>query len=86
MFAVKADVLMHGTEQGWKGASGLFNDNLREFGWLTDSSTDKSTSHSGRKTCIAAGSALGASMPILQEWMLVLQERSLLDGHCHHYR
>ena len=80
MVAVHSDVLMYGTERGWEGASGLFNDNLREFRWLTDSTTEKSTSHSGRKTCIAAGSSLGASMSVLREWMLVLQD-STVDSY-----
>ena len=77
MITVWYDVLMYRTEQGWKGASSLFNSNLREFGWLTDSSSEKSTSHSRRKTCIAAASSLGAPMSVLREWMLVLQESTV---------
>ena len=68
---------MHGTEKGWRGAADLFNGNLVEFGWLSETAHTRSTSHSGRKTCIAAGSALGVSMPMLKEWMLVLDDKTV---------
>ena len=32
-----------------------------------------STSHSGRKTCACASSALGVSLEVLREWLLVLE-------------
>jgi hypothetical protein len=77
MAAKQAGCLLVGTEKGWQGASGLFNGRLRTFGWLTDNAATKSTSHSGRKTCIAAGSALGATPAVLREWMLVLHDKTV---------
>ena len=68
---------MYGTANGWQGAAALFNDNLVEFGWLSETESTRSTSHSGRKTCIAAGSALGVSTAVLKEWMLVLEEKTV---------
>jgi hypothetical protein len=77
MAAKHADCLLFLAADGFEGASRLFNESLREFGWLTDSPTSVSTSHSGRKTCIAAGSSLGVPVSMLREWMLVVEDKTV---------
>jgi hypothetical protein len=77
MCASVSGSLMFGTVKGPDGAARWFNDSLIEFGWLSETEVSKSTSHSGRKTCIAAGSALGVSNAVLKEWMLVLDEKTV---------
>jgi hypothetical protein len=67
-------VLMLGTERGYKGAADIFNRSLKRFGFSLETEETVSTSHSGRKTCISSGSALGVPMAVLREWMLVLDD------------
>lgn len=47
---------------------------LKRHGFFLETDDTVSTSHSGRKTCISAGSALGVPLAILREWMLVLDD------------
>ena len=77
MAAKHSGSLLYGTAGGWQGASQVFNDSLWEFGWLHDSEESRCTSHSGRKTCIAVGSALGVSSSVLREWMLVVDDKTV---------
>ena len=65
---------MLGTERGYKGAADIFNRSLKRFGFSLETEETVSTSHSGRKTCISSGSALGVPMAVLREWMLVLDD------------
>ena len=77
MRAVDSGVILLGTEQGWEGAAGVFNKTLERTRLFPPGEGTVNTSHSGRKTCIVVGSALGASIEVLQEWMLVLDQTTV---------
>ena len=66
-------VLLLGTERGYKGAAAKFNASLESCGFLIRADGEVSTSHSGRKTCACASSALGVSLEVLREWLLFLE-------------
>ena len=77
MRAVDSGVILLGTERGWEGAAGVFNKTLERTRLFPPGEGTVNTSHSGRKTCIVAGSALGASIEVLREWMLVLDQTTV---------
>ena len=72
--AAQQQCLLLLTAKGSEGAADLFNSQLESFGLMNVGADEVNTSHSGRKTCIVVASALGASMEVLREWMLVLDQ------------